>query len=188
MSNSKFADFLLKVGKLKSIKRSGWVREGMPDPESIAEHSFRVAFLVLLLGKELDIPVDRALKMALVHDIEEVETNDPITQRGEEQVKEHDEKIEKEAVKSLFSDIPNSEEMYQLWEAHLPENKSERTKESDILYQIGKLATCWQSLEYELQGADPKKLDEFWVNAKMHIKHPVIKKWLEDLESQRKND
>jgi putative hydrolase of HD superfamily len=183
---SNLSDLLLKVGKLKSIKRSGWVRGKFPDPESVVEHSFRVAFLVLLLGDELKINKDRLIKMALVHDIEEIETGDPVTQRGEKEVLEHDEKKEKQVVKSIFSSASNSEELYQLWKDHLPENKENKTKESDVLYQIGKLATCWQALEYELQGVDSQKLDEWWINAKKHIFNLTIKKYLDELEAKRK--
>jgi putative hydrolase of HD superfamily len=51
--DSIIVDSLLKVGKLKSLKRTGWVREGMPDPESVAEHTFRVCFLILVLGDDI---------------------------------------------------------------------------------------------------------------------------------------
>ncbi|MEJ2441739.1 MAG: HD domain-containing protein, partial [Patescibacteria group bacterium] len=79
--NKKLADSLLKIGKLKSLKRTGWVREGMPDPESVAEHTFRVCLMVVFLGKNLQISEEKLLKMAVLHDIEEVVTNDPVTQR-----------------------------------------------------------------------------------------------------------
>ncbi len=183
---SNFADLLLKVGKLKSIKRSGWVREGMPDPESVAAHTFRVAFLSMLLGDELNVDKDKLIQMALLHDIEEIETLDPVVQRGNKEVGQHDKVKEKAFIENLFKDIENTSQFVNLWEEQSKEKTSSASKEAEILYEIGKLATCWQALEYEIQGADSKKLDEFWVNAKTHIKHPVIKKWLDELESQRK--
>lgn len=49
-------DFFHKVEKLKRVKRTGWVREGVPDPESVAAHCFGIAMfcyfkIINLLGK-----------------------------------------------------------------------------------------------------------------------------------------
>src|SRR3990167_3939965 len=116
------SDLLLKVGKLKSLKRTGWVREKMPDPESVAEHTFRVCFLALLLGEKLDVDANKLLKMALVHDFEEAETQDPVTQRGAKNTSSHDHTKEKEIIEKLFAEASNREEIFKLWEAHLPQN------------------------------------------------------------------
>jgi len=35
-----------KAGKLKEIKRGGWLRVGIGKAESVACHSYRVAFLL----------------------------------------------------------------------------------------------------------------------------------------------
>ena len=35
----KILDFALVVGKLKGLKRTGWVRSGIPNPESVADHA-----------------------------------------------------------------------------------------------------------------------------------------------------
>ncbi len=31
-------EFLKKVGELKALKRAGWVRNGVSEPESVADH------------------------------------------------------------------------------------------------------------------------------------------------------
>lgn len=41
----KFCDYLFK---LKETKRSGWKRCNVPDPESVADHSYRMAMLAML--------------------------------------------------------------------------------------------------------------------------------------------
>jgi len=179
-------DSLLKIGKLKNVKRSGWVREGMANPESVAEHTFRVCFLVLILAEELKIDEHKLLKMALVHDLEEAVTGDPVTQRGAKDIGQHDHKMEKLLFKEIVSEVPNAKEMYNLWEEHLPQNRQGATQDSIILYELGKIATVWQALEYELSGVNPKKLNEFWINAKTHVKEPVLVKLLKEMESRRK--
>ena len=47
-------DVLLEALRLKRLKRAGWVRKGVPDPESVAGHSWGVSWLVLVL-----LPADR---------------------------------------------------------------------------------------------------------------------------------
>ncbi len=177
---------LLKIGKLKTLKRTGWVREGMPDPESVAEHTFRVCLLVVFLGKELKVSVDKLLKMAVLHDIEEAVTEDPVTQRGAEDIDDHDHRSEKLIVKDLVSAASSPDELYGLWEEHIGGNRQEASREADVLYQLGKMATVWQALEYELGGADPKKLDEFWENARKHTKEQLLVNLLDSLEKRRK--
>lgn len=49
----------------------------------------------------------------------------------------------------------------------------------DFLLKSGKL------IEYELAGADPRKLDEFWVNAHAHCGHPSIITLLKEMEELR---
>ncbi|HLD41721.1 MAG TPA: HD domain-containing protein [archaeon] len=69
--------FFLEVGKLKGLERSGWVIEGVKNPESVAEHIFRTALAVIVLGKDRkDMDLHKAVKMALVHDIAESQVGD----------------------------------------------------------------------------------------------------------------
>ncbi|MBO6281970.1 MAG: HD domain-containing protein [Alphaproteobacteria bacterium] len=59
------------LGKMKSLKRTGWVCRHVRNPESDADHSYSLAILALLLApKNLDLL--KCLKLALVHDMAEV--------------------------------------------------------------------------------------------------------------------
>ena len=70
-------NFLIKAGKLKRSKRRGWLIHGIPDSESTAGHSFRLALLAWLLArKEKGMNIERIIKMALIHDLCEVYTWD----------------------------------------------------------------------------------------------------------------
>lgn len=55
MKNQELIKLLKIVGKLKQLKRSGWVRNNIPDPETVAEHSFRVAMLAMLWAPEAGV-------------------------------------------------------------------------------------------------------------------------------------
>ena len=122
------ARFLLEAGKLKSIERTGWVREGMPNPETVAEHSWRVAFLAMLLGDELDVEKNKLIKMALIHDLEEAETHDPVVQRGKNQVGNHQREDEELAIKRMISDVSGTDEVFNLWKEQAVENSPGATK------------------------------------------------------------
>jgi 5'-deoxynucleotidase len=64
------------AGKLKEVRRQGWVDRGVPDAESVADHSYRVAVLAWAVARSRGLDADRALRMALVHDLAEAETGD----------------------------------------------------------------------------------------------------------------
>lgn len=72
-----FVDFFTEAGKLKGMPRRGWVIRGIKNPESIAEHTFRVALLGWFLGKKKGgLNIEKILKMALIHDLCEVYAGD----------------------------------------------------------------------------------------------------------------
>ncbi|HMV69905.1 MAG TPA: HD domain-containing protein, partial [Myxococcota bacterium] len=60
---------------LKALPRAGWVRRGVEAPESVAAHSWGVAWLVLALAPP-EIDRGRALTYAVLHDLAEVRTGD----------------------------------------------------------------------------------------------------------------
>ena len=69
-------DFLIKIEKLKEMPRTGWILLQVENPETIAEHTFRMTFLVWLLAKKKNLNVDRAIKFAFFHDFCEVYAGD----------------------------------------------------------------------------------------------------------------
>jgi len=74
-------EFLEEIERLKFIPRSGWQYYGIKEPESVAEHSFLVAFLSLIVGLKLikegkKLNLEKMLIMALVHEIGEVRIGD----------------------------------------------------------------------------------------------------------------
>jgi 5'-deoxynucleotidase YfbR-like HD superfamily hydrolase len=78
----KWLEFAHIIGKLKSLVRTGWTRYDVRDPEDVADHSFRTALLALVLAKEAGVDAEKAVAMALVHDIGEAKIGDIITAHG----------------------------------------------------------------------------------------------------------
>lgn len=52
-------------------KRTGWVLRQVPEPESIADHMYRMATMTLLLAGSPGIDFQRCMMMAVVHDMAE---------------------------------------------------------------------------------------------------------------------
>eukprot|EP00878_Enallax_costatus_P042662 GHUV01050093.1.p1 GENE.GHUV01050093.1~~GHUV01050093.1.p1 ORF type:complete len:125 (+),score=23.59 GHUV01050093.1:368-742(+) len=60
---------------LQTTKRTGWVRCNVQQPESIADHMYRMG-LMSLLASDCNVDGQRCIRMALVHDIAEAIVGD----------------------------------------------------------------------------------------------------------------
>lgn len=70
------AAFGYGLGVLKRIRRAGWWHAGVRDPESVAEHSMRVAQLAVIIAAEEGADASRASFLALWHDSQETRIDD----------------------------------------------------------------------------------------------------------------
>lgn len=164
--------FLKLVGTLKSIPRTGWLSHGLVNVESIAEHSYRTAVISYILAEDLGCDGQKMIKMALIHDLSEILAGDIVTEHGGlVDLNERHRKLKEEAaaLKRMSSITPLGDEMHSLW----LEYSAQKSKEAQILKQIDKLEMAMQALEYE-NPKNPNHLKEFWENAKLHIKHPLL--------------
>src|SRR5690242_15589080 len=70
-------DLLGHAEALKRLPRTGWLHIGVQAPESVADHSYRIALLTLLVAAgEPALDLARALTIALVHDLPEAIAGD----------------------------------------------------------------------------------------------------------------
>src|SRR5687767_7316770 len=68
--------FIRGAGRLKGIRRQGWVDREVADPESVADHSFRLVVLAWLVADRLGLDSNRAIRLALIHDLPEAFAGD----------------------------------------------------------------------------------------------------------------
>jgi putative hydrolase of HD superfamily len=68
--------FLYEMGLLKRFKRTGWSTVGVPAPESVADHSFRVSVIASVIAAMEDADPQRAAFLAMWHDSQETRTTD----------------------------------------------------------------------------------------------------------------
>jgi len=172
--------FFFKVGELKKIKRSGWIRHNIPDPESVADHSFRTAFIAMMFGDVLKVDKLKLVKMALIHDLGEVVVGDITPYDGVE--REEKRRKEEEGIRQLLEVVPNGIEYMDLWK----EYEEQKSEEAIILKNIDKLEMAIQALEY--QGVFPDEdLSEFILEAEKGINIPEMQDLLGEFRKESKN-
>lgn len=69
---------LLALQPLHDLPRTGWILRGIAQPESIGDHVLSTCFLILALAPRVEPAIDaeRALALAMVHDVPEALTGD----------------------------------------------------------------------------------------------------------------
>lgn len=165
----KILEILQQVNQAKDLKRSGWVRENIPDPESVAEHIFGTAFLALVLGPKLGVDETKLVKMAIIHDVAETKIGDVVWDRGKiklHEVKNQKDRDELEAIKDIFAE--ESDEYIELF----VEMQKLETAEAKIFKQLDRLEMAVQALHYEHKFQ--KDLTEFFDSVDSYLTHPVL--------------
>jgi len=133
--------FLQAAERLKDTLRSGATRAGRP--ESTAEHSWRLALMVLVFNRELDaegINVTKLLKLCLVHDLGEAISGDvpaPLQTPGDNR-----QERERRDFRTLCEVLPDdvSQELLALWD----EYAEAVTPEAQVAKAFDKLETMLQ--------------------------------------------
>jgi putative hydrolase of HD superfamily len=70
-------EMLLEVQQLDRVPRLGFSLRGVPNPESVTEHSWHLAFLVWSLAPKIPgLDAAKALEIALIHDLAELRLGD----------------------------------------------------------------------------------------------------------------
>ncbi len=169
---------------LKQLYRQGWLRRGLPASqcETVAEHSFATALLVLLLCDEAFPTLDgeRALRMALIHDLGEVYAGDftPADEIGadEKHRREHS------GFAQILGGLPNGQAYLALWE----EFEAGETGEARLVRQVDRLEMALQAAVYERQPQfDLPDLGEFYDSVQAALSSPVLIQILDALVQLR---
>ena len=202
-------EFISRIGELKAAGRRGWKVHGIDNSETTASHTFQLALLVWSVGRRKDdFDLNRAIKMALIHDIcevyspdltsydavaidedkeftkEDVEDLEPIkgrpTTKQRKKMKAVKKELEEEAVQKLIKDLPEDmkEEIEGLWH----EYEKRVTPESRFVKQADKVTNLLQGVEYWKKGC--KEIEHnLWVRrAKETIDDPLLTEFLIEIE------
>ena len=148
-------------------------------PESVAEHSFYVAYFVLILcnlleKKKIKVDTKKALSIALIHDAEEAFSGDILNpfKHFNEKVYQAIRDVNRRMVGEMFTDLPTDlkKELVSLWNT---ENKS-KSIEAQVVKAADKLqllSKCFEEIQagnnyfeeiYKDQLSSLKKLPLPW--------------------------
>ncbi len=175
--NSSLLDLLLELQALDRVPRSGYSLRGIAAPESVAEHSFHLAFLVWSLAPEVpELDRERAVELALIHDLAEVRTGDlPRSASGYFPAG-----AKRSAEAAVANDLlaPLGERATSLFE----EYQAKESLEARFVGACDRLQLLIKTRCYESWGATG--LEEFWRNVDSDGGFAPIRRLLDELRRQ----
>jgi putative hydrolase of HD superfamily len=157
-TEDRIIDTVLGLDPLADLPRTGWLLRGVRPCESIADHTFGVALVAVLLTDALraqgqSVDGERVLRMAFVHDAPEARTGDvPLpskTAEAQQALAEMEGRLARELLPAALAEA---------W----GEAEQGATLEARIVKAADKLQMMIKVLAYERQGRG--HLDEFWEN------------------------
>jgi 5'-deoxynucleotidase YfbR-like HD superfamily hydrolase len=148
------ATFLFEMGHLKQVPRSGWLLLGIPQPETVAEHSFRVGAVGIALAALEGADPGHTAALCLLHDAHETRIGDVpsvgrayVTTAVPEAVTAHQTAAMPAPVAKVFQDMT-------------AEFEAAETLEAKIAKDADKIETLLQAIEYQAQGHDTRAWQE----------------------------
>lgn len=169
MTPQDFLRILSRAAKLKTTPRHCYTEKDRR--ESVADHSWRIALMAMLLSGERefqDVDMNKVIRMCLIHDLGEAFTGDiPTFEKTDSDVEKED---------SLFLHWVHSfpEPQRGEWTALLDEMEHLETREAKLYKALDRLEAVishnesdiatWLPLEYELQltyGKDDVQFSEY---------------------------
>lgn len=169
-----------QVAALKMLPRLGWLQRGVAGAESVADHTFGVAMLALLVGDRVEtsssdltypganageerrgaeIERGKLLAIALIHDLAEALLGDLPASARRLIGADAKHAAERRAIEELFGSLPNHAEYLALWE----EYAAGASVEARLVKELDRLEMLAQALAYERAGS--RTLAEFWASA-----------------------
>lgn len=192
---SELLRFVRAIGRLKTLRRQGWIDRGVCEPESVADHSFRLALMAWVLAQRRpDLDATRAMLLALVHDAAEAIAGDrtpfdAALQAGAEpavlfrqrpvydpEAEARKTAAERAALRELAALLPApvGERLIETWE----EYEAALTAEARFVRQLDKLETVLQALEYRERQPD-LIIDSFILGALDEVTDRSLRELLE---------
>ena len=183
--------FFFELDALKSVERRSYIQRGLR-PENSAEHSWHLAMACWNLAESLDLDVDvnKLIKLALVHDLGEIGAGDTFLyspDRSDAHIKERD-------FMAGLSEHPGNSisNMLALWE----EQESGSSPETRLLKVVDRILPLQLNLESEgiawrennvhkdqvlrMNGFIADEFPALWDWIKTQVEHAAAQGWLRD--------
>jgi putative hydrolase of HD superfamily len=142
------AAYLFEMGHLKRLARAGWALLGIPQPETVAEHTFRAGAVGIALAALEGADAGRTAALCILHDAHQTRNGDVVsvahayvTTAVPTAVAAHQTSAMPHAVAKVFQDL-------------VAEYEAGQTLESQLARDAHEVETLLQAAEYRAQGHD----------------------------------
>ena len=170
------SEFFFQIAGLKKLPRSGWkIKLGLDDSESVAEHSYMMSVMSMVLADMKSLNSEKVIKMSILHDWAESKIGDFMPDEiGYDKKSE----LENYAMSEILELLPQKiQSDYQdMWNEFLVRD----TPEARLVHELDKLEMALQAKIYETD-IDPEKLTPFIISAVDQIMDPDVKQILMDI-------
>ena len=170
------SNFFYQIAGLKKLPRSGWkIKIGLNDSESVAEHSYMMSVMAMVLSDMKSLNSEKVIKMSILHDWAETKIGDFMPDEiGYDKKSE----LENYAMSEILESLPQKiQSDYQdMWH----EFSDRETPEARLVHELDKLEMALQAKIYE-KDTDPEKIKPFISSAVEQIIDPDVKRILVDI-------
>lgn len=172
-------EFVRHALALKDTLRTGWVRAGVPKPESVADHAWGVA-LLCIANADARPELDRArlLEIALVHDLAEAVTGDLVP--GEYADRHEKIAMERAALETMVATAPLALRRRVL--DRFEEYASGASAEARLVRELDKVEMAFQAERYATLGTPASALAPFHESAAAGVTDARLAQVLEKLK------
>jgi putative hydrolase of HD superfamily len=146
--------------ELKDVLRQGWVDAGMEHPESVADHSYAVGVIAMLISDSSSLDTGRVVRMALLHDIAEGITGDIVPGSMDPSKKRS---MERDAMNHILDSLPGP--LRDLYRKTWQEYVSAQTPEARLVHDADRLDMGLQAHRYR-DMLDSKTRESFLESAR----------------------
>ena len=158
-------DFFEYAANLKKVKRQGWIDKiQIKNPESVADHSYSMAIIAMIISDLKNCDSEKCLKMVLLHDLAESKIGD---YTPEQISKKEKIKLEDKTILEIIENLPKDTGVRYLdiWK----EYQEQKTTESMLVHQIDRIEMALQAKIYYQDGYSQENLETFFESAKNEI-------------------
>ncbi len=167
------SDFFFQIAGLKNLPRTGWkVKLNVENSESVAEHSYMMSVMAMVLSDIKELNTEKILKMSILHDWAESKIGDFMPNEISSEKKTE---LEEYAMSEILDDLPSKikNDYYDIWNDY----KDSSSKEAKFVHELDRLEMALQGKIYEKEN-DPEKIKPFLTTAVEQIMDDDLKKIL----------
>lgn len=183
MSVADLSSLLEELYFLKHLRRQGWIRAGVSisEVETVAEHSFGVAILAVILcplenkyrrkANQSELNSELVLRIAILHDLAESKYQDLDTSLASLIGKERFSDLKQNAEEIAFLQIQQKLSRTLGVQTELP-NLFEESPEVQFIQDLDKLDMILQAANYIQRGLAPKGVQQLLEEVLTALKEP----------------